>query len=67
MKMIRNPFIFDVTSIPDILQEGFVELVNNSNAEINSKQVLVRNERDVSQRGRNSCKTLIKVSQHLSM
>ena len=32
MKMIRNPFIFDVTSIPDILQEEFVELINDSNA-----------------------------------
>ena len=32
MKMIRNPFILDVTSIPDILQEEFVELINDSNA-----------------------------------
>ena len=63
MKMIRNPFILDVTSIPDILQEEFVELINDSNA----RQVLVRNERDVSQRGKNSCKTLINVSQHLSL
>ena len=32
MKMIRNPFIFGVTSIPDILQGEFVELFNDSNA-----------------------------------